>query len=378
MRIGIVSDVAYPWVKGGLQATEHTEAENLAKEHEVLFFTLQFPGMKDHFFKDGIQYMCVEKAKLSDLYVNGHRSVGLAIKFARALPKALYQHKLDALYVNTMPYLHLPAVKRYGSKTGAKIIFDAIEVWDKGYWSKYIGVIKGTLAYYFVRKALAGADYYIANSSTTASKLRNMGIDSKRIRVFSPIVDLKELKAYNASNCKGDGTVVFAGRLIKEKRVDLWIDAVSKAHELNKKVKGLIIGDGPEKDLLSKAIKERNASEFIEIRGFMESKTELYRKIASSSVFLNMSEREGLSAISIESVALGTPVLLPNYTPIPKEVKKMCLVTSTALLPEKIAEIVDSRKGDFIKNADEIKSFDTGRINKVFYSLIAGKHAAKQ
>ena len=48
------------------------------------------------------------------------------------------------------------------------------------------------------------------------------------------------------------------------------------------------------------------------------------------------------------------------------------------LLPEKIAEIVDSRKGDFIKNADEIKSFDTGRINKVFYSLIAGKHAVKQ
>lgn len=371
MRIGIVSDVAYPWVKGGLQATEYTEAKSLAKKHEVIFFTLQFEGMENNFVKDGIHYVCVDKAQLKDIYKKGQRSIGLAFRFARALPRYLYNYRLDALYVNTMPYLHLPATKRYGLRTGAKIIFDAIEIWSRDYWTKYIGLLKGLPAYYFANSALRGADYYIANSSTTAAGLSKIGIERSRIRIFSPVIDLKQLNKYRSvPNSAGDGTVIFAGRLIKEKRADLWIDAVAKAHEINSKVKGVIIGEGPEKASLLREIDDKKASRFISILGFISSKVALYKKIAKASIFLNMSEREGLSAVSIESVALGTPVLLPDYTPIPEEVKRMCVVENKDNLPEKIADMVGAKKGQFLKNTDVLKEFDSGRITRVFDSML--------
>jgi len=369
MRIGIVSDIAYPWVKGGLQHTEHIEATHLANEHEVLFFTLRFKGMKSTFTKYGIHYICVADADIDRLYVNGIRSTRLALLFARALPKFLSKYKLDAIFVNTMPYLHLPAVKRYCRANGTKLIMDAIEIWDMKYWQKYLGAFRGIAAYYYVNRVLKGADYYIANSSTTSQGLQRIGIEPDKIRVFSPVVDLKEMSRYASKSDKGDGTVIFAGRFIKEKRLDLWIDVVAKAHSINKNVRGLIIGTGPESDSIMRKIADSGYN-FISVQPFMKSREKLYKRIAGASLLLNMSEREGLSAIAIESLALRTPVLLPSYTPIPAEVKQKCVVDDINLLPKRVDEMVRASKNRYLQKVGTLSEFDTGMINSVFDDLL--------
>ena len=61
-KIAFVSDVAYPWTKGGMEATHYLEMKELAKNNEIYCLCMQFDGMKKEFFKDGIHYVTVGKA----------------------------------------------------------------------------------------------------------------------------------------------------------------------------------------------------------------------------------------------------------------------------------------------------------------------------
>ncbi|MEM3845470.1 MAG: hypothetical protein QXU98_07200, partial [Candidatus Parvarchaeota archaeon] len=90
-------------------------------------------------------------------------------------------------------------------------------------------------------------------------------------------------------------------------------------------------------------------------------------------LMLNMSEREGLSITTLESLSLGTPVLLPSYTPIPSEVKGMCVVEDEANIPRKIVEICKSAdKKAYLHNLGSLKGYYTADILK-YYGIVFEK-----
>ena len=153
-----------------------------------------------------------------------------------------------------------------------------------------------------------------------------------------------------------------------EKRLDLWVEAVAKAHELNHNIKGLIIGSGPEENAVRKLVKRYP---FISMRKPYPTKAQLYKALGSSACMLNMSEREGLSVITIESAALGTAPVLPGYTPIPKEVKELSIVKDVKDIPQVIADIASGR----IRYRAEVKKlerFDVERIDGAFKRMLKG------
>ena len=294
---------------------------------------MQFEGMKKEFSKDGIHYVTAGKASSAELYTEkGTRSIALARRFASALPEALKPYRFDLVYANSFPYLHLKAVKAYCKAKGSRLALDVAEVWDLKRWKGYLGRVKGIAAYHYARNALKGADAYIANSSSTAKDLANAGIPKDKITVLSPVIDFETMP----KPAKKQPVVIYAGRLIKEKRLDLWIDAVARAHRLNPAIKGLIVGSGPEETNIKRRIKRYP---FIKMRKQYPNKVQLYNAIGKSMAMLNMSEREGLSVITIESAALGTAPVLPSYTPIPEEVKELSVVKDVDDIPKTITGI---------------------------------------
>ena len=362
-KIAFVSDVAYPWVKGGMEAIHYLEMKELAKNNEVYCFCMQFGGMKKEFFKDGIHYVTAGKASSAELYTEkGTRSIELARRFASALPKALGPYRFDLVYANSFPYLHLKAVKAYCKAEGSRLALDVAEVWDLKRWKDYLGRVKGIAAYHYARNALKGADAYIANSSSTAKDLESAGIPKGKITVLSPVIDLKTMP----KPAKKQPVVIYAGRLIKEKRLDLWIDAVVKAHRLHPGVNGLIVGLGPEETDIKKMI---NRYPFIKMRKPYSSKARLYNAMGKSIAMLNMSEREGLSVITIESAALGTAPMLPSYTPIPDEVKELSIVKDVEDIPKTIAEIASGRI-KYKAAMEKLERFDVRRVNYAFESML--------
>jgi hypothetical protein len=64
----------------------------------------------------------------------------------------------------------------------------------------------------------------------------------------------------------------------------------------------------------------------------------------------------------LESLALGTPVILPDYTPIPEEVKRMCIVLPLGKIPGELARIASSDKSKFLRNVDGLPEFDCSAI----------------
>ncbi|MGC8670101.1 MAG: glycosyltransferase [Candidatus Micrarchaeia archaeon] len=370
MKIAFVSDAAYPWSVGGLEALERTEAESLSKTHEVHFFSFEWPGMEANFKDSNIIYHTYHKITKDTFYRHGRRSIREAILFSIGIFR-IFGYKFDVLQVNEFPILHIPILKLYCILRRCKLILDIAEVWDKSYWTTYLGKIPGIIAHIYANIALKMGDAYIANSSMTGVLIERLGISKSKINVFSPVLDVSGLNAIKVKNSE-ERKIIFSGRLIKEKAVDKWIRIIGMLNKLDKNFSAVIIGEGPEKQALVDLARSMGLEKKITFKDFYKEKEKykLYKSIKSSKVFLHMSEREGLSIIVLESLALGTPVVLPAYSPIPEEVKDMCIVEKEESIPKKLAEILNSSsKSAYIRNIGNLDLFSISGASMFYKEL---------
>ena len=116
-------------------------------------------------------------------------------------------------------------------------------------------------------------------------------------------------KSNNVSN-----DVVYTGRIINWKRIELAIEAIKYARkngmESNLDIYGPISNIKYYKDLV-KRIKEENLEEYIKFKGVVGNKTlnDLYMKY---SLFLLPSKKETFGMVMIEAMASGLPVIAVN------------------------------------------------------------------
>ena len=165
--------------------------------------------------------------------------------------------------------------------------------------------------------------------------------------------------------------MIFAGRLIKEKRLDKWLEVLKKMRS-RPAAHGIIIGEGPDEKNVARLIGKTGLSGRVELRHFYPKKYELYRRIKESALLLHMSEREGLGLIVLESIALGTPVLLPSYSPIPEDIKRMCVVGEESELPEIAEKMMKGPKSRYIKTSKMIDRFYVSKAGE-FYEGLFGR-----
>ncbi len=371
MRIAFVSDAASPWHAGGVEYTERMEAEALARRHDVHFFSFMWKGMAKEFTDKKINYHCSHYLTDNEFYRHNRRSIREAFYFSLICLR-LFSERFDIVQVNAFPILHLPLVKLYCKLTKCKLIMDVADVWDKKYWREYIGPFWGTFASIMSDWALRGADLYIANPGEVYKSLVAIGVQKEKIHTFSPIIDSSFVSRINAKERKG--LVVSIGRLVNYKRFDSVLYAVKAASERFPGINCAVVGEGPEEKNLKRLVRELGIESTAKIRGRYSDKLGLYSLIKSASLMLNMSEREGLSVITLESLALGTPVVLPSYSTIPDIVKEMCVVCDVDDIPSTIAKICNSKsKRAFIKNSRNLELFSTSKIdsfyNKIFRQL---------
>ncbi len=373
MKIAFISDAAYIGNKGGIEYTEMVEAVELAKDrrNEVHFFSMRWPGMGKDFVKDNIHYHTLTKTDLSTFYRHGRRSIRTSIMFTLSMIR-IFPHKFDVIEANMFPVLHIPVLKIYCKLRRCKLILDVAEIWERKYWSEYLkNKFLGELAYKYAAYFLGSAQAYIANSSVTAGRLSAEGINDERIYFFNPNLEMGELKKARKS-AKRRPRIFFSGRFVKEKRLDLWLKVVKDVHAKLPKTEAMLIGDGPEADSLRRQIKELHLENVVTMRQFYPEEKEMWKQLASSSVLLMVSEREGLSAITLKALALGVPAVLPEDSPIPKEVKNMCVVEMESRLAQKIIEIIKSGKPErYIRNSDGLKTFSSSNVIPFYDGLFA-------
>ena len=365
MKIALVYDMPYPWHNGGIEYMLYNYAIELAKKHEVHFFTLRWPGMEKEFIYKGIHYHAFGNATEKTAYRHGRRSIREAAAFS-LYSTALLGHKFDVIMTDLFPLLHLPFLRLQRSMRGSRLVLIASEVWDRAYWKKYIGAI-GTFAYAYSKKAINAKATYIAISSATANALKREGIKDGRIMTFAPVLESSLFK--KTGKAKKGADIIFSCRFIKEKRLDAWLNVVKEISK-KRKIRAVLIGDGVEKDNLIAQIHRLGLEDTVTLKPFYKDKTKLYGEIAGASILLNMSEREGLSIITMESVALGTPALIPKESPIPDEVKAMCTMEKEQRIAEKALEMINSKdKRKYLRNTKNLERFRIDNVNSFFSKL---------
>ena len=307
-KIAFVYDAIWPYIKGGGEKRYYEIAKRLAiKGHEVHLYGMKLWDGSDVICKEGIYLHGICPSK--PLYTkDGRRSIWQAICFGINCLK-LVKEDFDIIDCCGFPYFSLFTCKLVCLLKGKKLNSTWHEVWGKDYWKSYLGSL-WIFGYVVEKLAVKIPDKIIAVSPATALRIRNeLGYIGTIVTIPNG-VNLEEIKSIKPSRVKSD--IVYAGRLLDFKNVDLLIKAVGLIKNQLPRIKCLIIGDGPEKTKLLELSNKLKLEKNIQFTGFLPKHEDVYALIKSSKVFVLPSTREGFGIVVIEANACGIPVITIN------------------------------------------------------------------
>ncbi|GBF33923.1 glycosyltransferase [Desulfocucumis palustris] len=303
MRIAYVYDNAYPYYVGGVEKRIWEISRRLSqKGHEVHMYCMKYWTGNDIINQDGIYLHGV--CKPMSLFSNNRRSIREAIYFACKVLSPLLKEKYDIIDVQNFPYFSTFPSKYCVVYRRSKIVITWHEVWGK-YWFEYLGII-GSMGLLVERLVALMSNEMIAVSESTASSLKMIN-QKANISIVPNGIDFKQIHKVKPNGHYYD--IVFAGRLIKEKGLELLLDSVNLIKNSRPNIKCLIIGNGPMKEELEKLITNYKLQNNVFLKGFIGEYEDLIAQIKNSSTFVLPSTREGFGIVVLEANAAGVPVV---------------------------------------------------------------------
>lgn len=228
------------------------------------------------------------------------------------------------------------------------------------------------LVVHLLRRFYQRCDALVAPSDSMISILRKQGMNDDislwtrgvdRTIFRSNARDMDWRRAHDIGD--SDAAIVFLGRLVMEKGLDIFAEAAAILRARNIAHKVLVIGDGPARkhfeDLLTDAV----------FTGFQTGEN-LARILASGDVFFNPSVTEAFGNVTLEAMACGLPVVASRATGSANLVADG--VTGTLVPPGKASAFADAlapycrdpdlRKATGIQGEEQSKRYSWDAINQ--------------
>jgi glycosyltransferase involved in cell wall biosynthesis len=304
-------------------------AENLPKKYNI---TILQPSdkakMHDDFYLHEnifVKYIPSIFMPLSDSMV----TIPVFQKWIKELYDTVRLNKVDLIHVCDYEYLTsiFPIfIKRKYGNIPTVIVNDAlIGIGNYSFNSLLMDLISSTYTYAFGIKVLKSYDKIIFLYSELAEQAKKLGLPEEKIRIIPNGIDVekifdirKQLKAKSIRKKYGitedEQVILYVGRLVKVKRVEILIKVIKKLLKKKLKVKGLIVGDGPQRTELEEMAYPMN--NHIHFTGYIseEEKFECYQ---IADLFMLPSVSEGLPTVLLEAASFGLPIIATNIHGIP-------------------------------------------------------------
>jgi glycosyltransferase involved in cell wall biosynthesis len=365
MKIAFVSDAIYPYNEGGKEKRLFEVTTRLAKKgYDINLYCMKWWKGSRNKIENGVHLHAI--CKYYSLYSGERRSIGQALMFGMACLK-LIKEDFDIVDVDHMPHFPLFFTKLVCVLKRKIMIATWHEVWGKDYWQEYLG-LRGIFGYIVEKLSVFTSNEIISVSNHTTNKLKNNLKFKKKIYTIPNGNDFKKIQEIKSSRRKSD--VIFTGRLLNNKNVDILIKSIQLIKEKIPKIKCLIIGDGPEKKKLETLTQKLNLEKNIKFFGFLENHDDVYALMKSSKVFVLPSTREGFGIVVIEANACGIPVITVNHKDnaardLIEEGKNgfVCQLNEEEIA-KRIMRILENSSGRKIKEAcmDLAKKYDWDKI----------------
>ncbi len=307
MRICVVYDCLFPHTVGGAERWYRNLAQRLAAEgHEVTYLTLRQWGRGEQPDIDPRVRVAIAGPRMA-LYTGGRRRILPPLVFGLGVLVHLLRHRrdYDVIHTCSFPYFSLLAAALVRPLGRFGLVVDWFEVWSEDYWRSYLGGLGGRIGASVQRLCARVPQRSFCFSDLHAARLRDLGLRGE-------ITVLRGLYAGGAEPAKprpADLLVLFAGRLIPEKRVMIGVAAVAAAAKAIPGLQGVFYGDGPDRQALLDAIVAHEAQESIQAPGFADG-DQVDRDMSRALCVLLPSVREGYGMVVVEACAHATPAVV--------------------------------------------------------------------
>jgi glycosyltransferase involved in cell wall biosynthesis len=309
MRICVVYDCLFPHTVGGAERWYRDLAERLATAgHDVTYLTLrQWPRGRGAEIDPRVRVITAGPSMA--LYTaTGRRRILPPLVFGLGVLAHLVRsgRRYDVVHTCAFPYFSLLAAALARPIRGYGLVVDWFEVWSRDYWLDYLGGVGGRVGAAVQHLCARVRQQAFCFSELHAKRLREEGLRGS----VSVLRGLYAGSLEPPSSARAPSpVVVFAGRLIREKRAPAGAAGVACAARRIPGLRGIFFGDGPDRAALLETIERDGAAALITAPGFVPTH-EVDAAIESALCLLLPSRREGYGMVVVEASAKGTPSIV--------------------------------------------------------------------
>jgi glycosyltransferase involved in cell wall biosynthesis len=304
MRICVVYDCLFPYTVGGAERWYRNLAERLAAAgHEVTYLTLRQWDRDERPELAGARIVAAGP-RMSLYTADGRRRILPPLVFGLGVFWYLLRHgrSFDVVHTASFPYFSLLAAGVLRPLAGFRLVVDWHEVWSARYWREYLGRVGGPIGHGVQRLCARVPQRAFCFSRLYARRLRVEGLKSEPTVLEGEYAGSLEVPVARAA----EPVVVFAGRLIPEKRAPLAVAAFAQAAQRVEGLRGELYGDGPDRDAVLRAIADHGVGESLSAPGFVPA-SQIDEALRRAMCMLSTSSREGYGMVVVEASARATP-----------------------------------------------------------------------
>jgi len=340
LKILLLYETVYPDFIGGVETRNHELGAALVRRgHEVVLagFRKPVPGAPP----------LVKVQSLGELHTlyneSGRRSTRQAIRFAWTVPRVDVRG-FDVVETANMPYIHILPLALKCALAGKPLLVTWYEYWGD-YWKGYVGRWRAP-----VYKAIEWLTGQLGTAVTATSRLTEERLARHRRRGGVELVPcgihVDEVRQASrvTENRHGEGPpLIYAGRLLREKRIDLLLRAVALLASRYPGVLLTVFGNGPYRETLERLAKELGIADRVDFRGHVEANVEVWESLGRARIAVQPSEREGFGLFPLEAMAAGLPVVYCGSpeSAVPELVRDGVEGLCTAPEPAALAEALE-------------------------------------
>ena len=307
MKILLVYETVYPDFIGGVESRNHELAAALRNRgHEVTlagFRKAAVPGAPP---RPDVRSL----GELDKLYnAAGQRSTRGAVRFALTVPR-IDVRDFDVVETANMPYVHIFPLAVKCALAGKPLLVTWYEYWGD-YWKGYVGRLKAP-----VYKAIEWCTGQVGTAVTATSRLPQARLAAQRRGGGGalgpcgvPVADVTRASRPVEHHHDEGPPLIYAGRLLREKRIDLLLRAVALLAPKHPGTLLTIFGDGYHHEALVRLAEELGIADRVDFRGHVETSEEVWRHLGQARIAVQPSEREGFGLFPLEAMAAGLPVV---------------------------------------------------------------------
>ena len=308
MRICIVYDCLYPHTVGGAERWYRSLAERLAADgHDVTYLTLRQWAQDDSPDIDDCVRVVAVGPQMELYGEGGQRRILPPLRFGAGVLWHLLRHgrRYDVVHTASFPYFSLLAAGLVRPLHRYRLVVDWFEVWTREYWQEYLGRVAGRIGHGVQSLCERIPQRAFCFSRLHAERLEKQGLRGSAVVLTGIYAGTSE----PVTAVEPDRLVVFAGRLIPEKRPALAADAMARAAQRLPGLEGVVYGDGPERAAVERAISELGADGVVSAPGFVDAEV-IDAAMRRALCLLLPSRREGYGLVVVEAAARGTPTIV--------------------------------------------------------------------